>query len=249
MRSVGSMPGLWSTNPFLDCSVFQKTLLVAHTSFSDDSCTFSPDPVWGDRNMRNKFVWLTMILGLVAFPVQSAFALSIGGGLATVKKHLDPKFVSSRGPALAPMGHVIFCTKAPHQCRSFGHSVVQLDDTKKRQLASINRQVNRQIRETRDKGTHGWADTWTLAPESGDCEDFALTKRAELIARGWPSRALRMAVGKTNWGEGHAVLVVRTNEGDMVLDNLTGSVVPWQKSGLIWLKIQSHINAKQWFAI
>ncbi|WP_346911916.1 transglutaminase-like cysteine peptidase [uncultured Roseibium sp.] len=199
--------------------------------------------------MRNRTVLLAIFAGLLLAPVQGAFAFGLGGGLSSLKRQLEPRFISSRGPTLAPMGHVIFCAKEPSQCRSFGRSVVAMNAVKKQELNRINATVNHSIRPVNDRGSKGWADTWTVAPKSGDCEDFALTKRAELIARGWPSRALRIAVAKTSWGEGHAVLVVRTTDGDLVLDNRRSGVVPWHKSGLTWLKIQSPDDAKRWLAL
>lgn len=86
-------------------------------------------------------------------------------------------------------------------------------------------------------------------PVSGDCEDYAITKRHKLIAQGWPIRSLRLAVARTAWGEGHAVLVVKTSDGDLVLDNLTSAIKPFQKSGLRFLKIQSEDNPRMWFAL
>jgi predicted transglutaminase-like cysteine proteinase len=199
--------------------------------------------------MFSRAVFFALCAGLFMAPVQEASAIGLGSGLGSVKRHLEPRFIPNRGATLAPMGHVIFCTKMPSQCRSFGKAVVRIDQAKKRELRIVNSKVNRSIRAVNDKGKSGWADTWTVSPRSGDCEDFALTKRAELIKRGWPSRALRIAVAKTSWGEGHAVLIVRTNEGDMVLDNRRSSIVPWHKAGLKWLKIQSPNNAKRWLAI
>jgi predicted transglutaminase-like cysteine proteinase len=64
-------------------------------------------------------------------------------------------------------------------------------------------------------------DIWASGGRYGDCEDYALTKRDLLIRSGWPSDALAMTVVKTPWGEGHAVLSVRTSRGTLVLDNLT----------------------------
>ena len=93
------------------------------------------------------------------------------------------------------------------------------------------------------------ADQWQVAPAAGDCEDYALTKRHMLIRSGWPASSLRLAVARTPWGEGHMVLVVRTSKGDLVLDNLTGSVRQWSKTGLRWEMIQSSRNPRNWFRV
>ena len=51
-----------------------------------------------------------------------------------------------------------------------------------------------------------------------------MTKRHELMARGWPARSLLLAEVVTNWGEHHLVLVVRTRTADLVLDNLDADI-------------------------
>ena len=51
---------------------------------------------------------------------------------------------------------------------------------------------------------------WTISPASGDCNDYAVTKRHELVQKGLPAKAVRLAVVKTQSGIGHLVLVVST---------------------------------------
>ncbi len=181
--------------------------------------------------------------------IQGANAFGIGTGLGGLKRNIEPKYLTDGRVALAPMGHAVFCSKHPGQCRSSGKAVVTLTAAKMQELDQVNKGVNRQISPVNDTGKYGWADTWSLAPKSGDCEDYALTKRDELVRKGWPSRALRLAVVKTSWGEGHAVLVVRTQDGDLVLDNRTPAIMPWHEADLTWLKIQSSADARRWHAI
>lgn len=198
--------------------------------------------------MQWKAIFCALLVAVIIAPLDQASAFGIGGGLSSVKKHLEPRFINGRGVTLAPMGHAVFCHEQPGQCTSFGPAIVKLDKEHEFQLRLVNAKVNLEIRPVNDKAVapDAMPDTWSLAPRAGDCEDFAVTKRAELIKLGWPSRALRMAVGKTYRGEGHAVLVVRTSQGDMVLDNRTSRVLPWYKAGIIWTKIQSSANAKRW---
>ena len=48
---------------------------------------------------------------------------------------------------------------------------------------------------------YGIADYWTLPTDGkGDCEDYALLKRHELIRLGWPSSALLMTIVKDEKG-------------------------------------------------
>ena len=92
-------------------------------------------------------------------------------------------------------------------------------------------------------------DGWTIAPEMGDCNDYAVTKRHELLERGLPSRALRLSVVKTASGIGHLVLVVVTTKGDLVMDDLTEVILPWRSTNYHWLKIQSATDTKLWYEI
>ena len=50
-------------------------------------------------------------------------------------------------------------------------------------------------------------------------------------------------------GEGHAVLTVRTNKGDFVLDNLTDSVRQWDHTGYRFLKRQASDHTGHWVSI
>ena len=103
------------------------------------------------------------------------------------------------------------------------------------------------IRPVNDRPDQG--DVWQVNVKSGDCEDFALTKRDHLIAMGWSPRALRIAVTKTPYGEGHAVLVVKTDQGDLVLDNRTNAIKGWKDTDLRWLMIQSGDNPRVWYEL
>jgi predicted transglutaminase-like cysteine proteinase len=100
------------------------------------------------------------------------------------------------------------------------------------ELRQINSHVNSTIVEVSDMEQYGREDVWTL-PKSGkgDCEDFALLKRKLLLQRGWPASALSISVGTTSLGEPHAVLVVSTASGELVLDNLTSSILAPAQTG------------------
>jgi predicted transglutaminase-like cysteine proteinase len=47
----------------------------------------------------------------------------------------------------------------------------------------------------------------------------------------------------------HAVLVLRTDKGDMVLDNLTNRIMPWNKTGYTFLKLQNPKSLSRWDAV
>jgi len=113
----------------------------------------------------------------------------------------------------------------------------------------VNRGVNAAISPVRKAYGAELADGWTIAPQMGDCNDYAVTKRHELLESGLPSRALRLSVVKTASGIGHLILVVATTKGDMVLDNLNASIVSWQSTDYHWIKIQSASDARFWFDV
>jgi len=127
----------------------------------------------------------------------------------------------------APLGYQLMCLKTPSECRGGGASSVQATSGIMGTLARINSKVNAQIRPKND----GAQDVWSVDVRSGDCEDYALTKRHELIKSGVPASSLSIAYVKTRSGEGHAILVVKTNNGNYVLDNLNASVRPLSQTG------------------
>ena len=113
-------------------------------------------------------------------------------------------------------------------------------------VSSVNSSVNRKIR-SRDEP--GRADIWRVASDEGDCEDFALTKRAALIDAGFPTSAVLIAIARTSQGVLHAVLIVRTNGGDIVLDNRVRTIRPWNPASYRWLKVQSPTDPRIWLAM
>ena len=148
---------------------------------------------------------------------------------------------------LAPFASVVFCMQQPDQCKDTGGAdIVMLDPAHKAELASVNSSVNHSIRPVNDApGT----DVWSVDVTEGDCEDYALTKRKHLLALGWSSRALRIAVARTSSGEGHAVLIAKTSEGDLVLDNRTGRIKDWRSTDLHWVMFQSERGPQQWVSL
>lgn len=125
------------------------------------------------------------------------------------------------------------------------------------QINQINRQINRAMIGVTDQIAFGRTEFWTMplsAPEYSslrtrplaDCEDFALEKRRALIAAGIPETALYLAVAVSPRTSLHAVLVVATVQGDLVLDNLNDWVVGYQETGYTWVKRQSTTSLLDW---
>jgi predicted transglutaminase-like cysteine proteinase len=154
-------------------------------------------------------------------------------------------------PTLAPFQHVRFCLRYPSDCKSnrAENDHIDLDAETSELLKRVNHSVNLSIIPTvKDYGPN-LGDGWTIAPDTGDCNDYAVTKRHQLLESGLPSKALRLSVVKTASGIGHLVLVVVTTKGDFVMDNLTEVIRPWQSTDYHWLKIQSAADSKFWYEV
>ncbi|GLS43640.1 transglutaminase-like cysteine peptidase [Methylobacterium brachythecii] len=116
-------------------------------------------------------------------------------------------------------------------------------------INTVNRRVNKAIHAVTDQDHWNVADRWDLAEDGqGDCEDFQLRKRAMLVEAGLPRRAMRMTVVIDEKGEGHAVLTLITDRGDLVLDNKTSAVLPWRQTGYTFIKRESQ-DAVAWVGL
>jgi predicted transglutaminase-like cysteine proteinase len=183
-----------------------------------------------------------------------AGALFVGGAEA---RNRSPQASNSlmpivdASPTLAPFQHVRFCLRYPSDCKSdpTENERIDLNAETSELLKRINHSVNVSIIPTIKSYGQNLADGWTIGPDTGDCNDYAVTKRHEFLESGLPSKALRLSVVKTASGIGHLVLVVVTTKGDIVLDNLTEVIRPWQSTDYHWLKIQSATDAKFWHEI
>ena len=152
------------------------------------------------------------------------------------------------GTTSIPVGHAEFCNSRPDECRADPNPVaaVPLTEGLWQQLLSVNAGINQQVVPVTDQDLYQVAEFWTYPNGYGDCEDYALAKRRELINAGWPASTLLMAVVKQANGEGHAVLMVRTDRGDLVLDNQIGSIDLWSQTPYQFIKRQSQADAGQW---
>jgi predicted transglutaminase-like cysteine proteinase len=152
-------------------------------------------------------------------------------------------------PALAPMAFMRFCLRYADDCKitkpAFRPSPVALTPARRAELVAVNREVNRAI-EPQANVNGVMAEEWLVSPRQGDCNDYAVTKRHELLARGWPSRALLLTEVMVSSGEHHLVLVVRTREQDLVLDNLNWNVRPISQIQYELVRAQQANNPKFW---
>ena len=147
--------------------------------------------------------------------------------------------IDNIGSARPVLGWVKFCERHPDECRVnvSEPAFVTLTPQVWRTIVLVNRRVNTRIKAMTDKEHWGVVDSWDFPDDGyGDCEDYQLLKRRILAEQGLPRRAMRMTVVIDEQGEGHAVLMVRTDRGDFVLDNKTSAVLPWNQTGYVFVK-------------
>ncbi|MBF9194841.1 transglutaminase-like cysteine peptidase [Microvirga terrestris] len=159
--------------------------------------------------------------------------------------------ISSIGVAKPILGWSQFCEQFRSECTVDVTEADKIDLTPQawKTIVSVNQRVNSSIKAVTDADHFGVVDTWGFPDDGkGDCEDFQLLKRRLLVAAGLPRRAMRMTVVIDELGEGHAVLMVRTSRGDFVLDNKTSSVLPWHRTGYVYIKRESQ-DATGWVSL
>jgi predicted transglutaminase-like cysteine proteinase len=191
--------------------------------------------------MSRKYLAIPVAAAVTAVLASPALAI---GPTGMARPSLSPPLIEVQKGTLAPLAYVKYCVSNAGDCaKGDGPSRIDVDSRLLRELRRVNTQVNRAIEPSSDIPGE---DSWEADVSSGDCEDYVLTKRKRLIELGWSASALRIAVTYTPTNSGHAVLVVSTSRGDLVLDNRHNSVLDWRDTDLRWQKIQSPDNPLSW---
>jgi predicted transglutaminase-like cysteine proteinase len=188
------------------------------------------------------------LVALISFgsPAQGA-----AGGVQQVD-FSNPAFAPVTGPTSIPVGAAEFCKANRNDCAPDAHVVPieALTNKSWQQLTAVNDSVNRNIIPETDEQLYHVAEYWTYPTKgAGDCEDIALQKRKELIAAGWDQSTLLMTVVREHNGDGHAVLMVRTDRGDLILDNQAAQVLVWNQTPYEYIKRQSQTDAGKWVGL
>jgi predicted transglutaminase-like cysteine proteinase len=179
-------------------------------------------------------------MGAVALFVASAAGTAFAGPMAT------------GGYTSQPIGHYDFCKLNPRECSltPIDRGPLRMSKAIWTMISDVNASVNRSIRPVSDFDQHGKDEVWSY-PEAGigDCEDYVLEKRRELKRRGVSLSNLLITVVRKRDGEGHAILTVRTDKGDFVLDNLNNDIKPWRETGYQFLKRQANHHTGRWVSL
>ncbi|ODT18317.1 MAG: transglutaminase [Mesorhizobium sp. SCN 65-12] len=163
-----------------------------------------------------------------------------------------PVFMHTGGRTTQPVGHYEFCQRIPAECNQRTPKGAPIELTRKlwATIVNVNNSVNTRIKPRTDLENYGVEEYWAYPDNGyGDCEDYALEKRRELMAAGVPAGDLLMTVARQPNGDGHAVLTVRTSLGEFILDNLEPKVLSWIDTDYTYLKRQSDTNSGVWITI
>jgi predicted transglutaminase-like cysteine proteinase len=184
----------------------------------------------------------TRLAVLLGVAVLELAGISLIVDVAEAKRSPVPSqaaILMSGGSANPTAGWTNFCHRYPAECTIDPNepALISLSVAEWKAIVSINARVNASVNSVTDKEHWGVEDRWDFAEDGyGDCEDFQVVKRRLLVKAGLPHRALRMTVVIDSNGEGHAVLMVRTDQGDLILDNKKDAVLPWHRTGYVFVK-------------
>jgi predicted transglutaminase-like cysteine proteinase len=175
----------------------------------------------------------------------------IASGLAPGPVRASDLTMSTGGLASQPIGHFEFCKVNPGECSRTAEALpVRMTSKLWRRIASVNAAVNKRVKPMSDFNIYGKEEVW-IYPDAGvgDCEDYVLEKRKMLFESGIAISNLLITVVRKPDGEGHAVLTVRTDNGDFVFDNLTDKVRLWSETGYRYMKRQASNHTGHWVSI
>src|SRR3954463_10198467 len=146
-----------------------------------------------------------MLLILQPFAVGLATIMLVAGASAAAGQ--SPR-IGFGAPQLAPMTYALFCKRYSEDCppvkgpEASQSRPTMITNERLDELIEVNMYINGRIRPQRNE--HGLAgERWTVDPAFGDCNDYAVSKRHELLARGWPMGDLLLGEVVTSSGEHH----------------------------------------------
>lgn len=217
-----------------------KLIPVARRAFTTDREATHSRPVRRDRK-QSVTGFLRLVLAAIAVNatlIPSTASAGSGG-----------EFLVAQRAIKAPAGFNGLCDRYAWVCAA--PAVAGISGKEKIALAhQINTAVNREVRQIEDQRQYGRAEHWALPTQrGGDCEDLVLLKKKMLIEKGVPSKALLISTVLDKKLNSHAVLVLRTAGGDLVLDNLTNRILPWHETGYTFLKLQNPKALAKWDAV
>jgi predicted transglutaminase-like cysteine proteinase len=188
----------------------------------------------------------------VAIFVAATLIATEKSGTAQERGQERPLFISVGEATRAPIGWVEFCVEYDPECKTKPSTPrdVVLSSQAWKDLVRVNRLVNTTVKPMTDMDHWGVVERWNYPDDGyGDCEDYVLQKRKMLMQAGWPREALLITVVRDKNNDGHAVLTVKSDKGEYVLDNQTDDIVLWSDTGYRFVKRQSQSDPNVWVAL
>jgi len=202
----------------------------------------------------SKFSAGAMLVGVCA----AAMAASTGNTAAGERvayasaMHERAIYVSVGAVTRAPIGWIEYCVEYKPECKTQREEARDILLTAKvwSDMVKVNDWVNDNIKPITDLEHWGVVERWNYPDDGrGDCEDYVLLKRRMLMRAGWPRQALLITVVRDKKGDGHAVLTVKTDRGEFILDNQTEQILAWNETGYHFVKRQSQEDPNMWVAL
>jgi predicted transglutaminase-like cysteine proteinase len=184
--------------------------------------------------------------------VASFIALAALAGSTGSNADERPLFISIGDAARAPIGWIEFCIEYEPECKTRATQPrdVMLSTQAWKDLERVNLFVNTHVKPMTDMEHWGVVERWNYPDDGyGDCEDYVLQKRRLLIQAGWPREALLITVVRDKRGDGHAILTVKTDKGEFVLDNQNDQILLWSDTGYRFVKRQSQTDQNVWVSL
>jgi predicted transglutaminase-like cysteine proteinase len=163
-----------------------------------------------------------------------------------------PLFISIGENTRAPIGWIEFCVEYDQDCKTKPSQArdVMLSAQAWKELERVNQYVNTHVKPMTDMEHWGVVERWNYPDDGyGDCEDYVLQKRRMLMQAGWPREALLITVVRDKRGDGHAILTVKTDKGEFVLDNQNDQILLWSDTGYRFVKRQSQSDPNVWVSL
>jgi predicted transglutaminase-like cysteine proteinase len=197
----------------------------------------------GKKVLKRSAAAGVVMLALFAMPA---------GSTAAERPQYMPQYIPVGEVTRAPIGWVEFCVEYDPECKttsSMARDIV-LSVAAWKDLQRVNLWVNTNVKPMTDMDHWGVVERWNYPDDGyGDCEDYVLQKRRMLIKAGWPREALLITVVRDRNGDGHAVLTVKTDRGEYILDNQTDDIVMWSDTGYRFVKRQSQSDPNVWVSL
>ena len=197
--------------------------------------------------MQRNYTRLFGAVGAAAAALAAALVMS-----AAEAANERPLFVALGAAARAPIGWIEFCVEHVRECdvKPLEARDVVLTPQAWKDLLRVNKWVNDQIKPMTDLDHWGVVERWSYPDDGfGDCEDYVLLKRRMLMQAGWPRQALLITVVRDQKGEGHAVLTVKSDKGEFILDNQEDQILLWSETGYRFVKRQSQSDPNIWVSL